>query len=192
MFDYDDKPEPERYVLLVSALLALVLGTWTGLVRLGWTLPLFGHPELTLQHGPLMIAGFLGVLIPLERAVAMETRWAGLIPLLSALGMVCLLLPGVSSTPGIVLITGASLGYTGLFLYFLWLSPELHAVVMLGGAAFWLAGNLLWIFGRGLPEVVFFLFIPRSASDGRNRTRQSSIDYFKITCEKPLCIFFSL
>jgi len=151
-----DHAEPERYLLLAAAVLALVAGLWYGLVRIGWTLPVFGRPDLVVQHGPFMIAGFLGVLIPIERAVAVETRFAFLIPFGSAVGMGLLVVPDLSPLWGQTLIALASAGYTLLFLYFLSLDPRLHAYVMVGGAIAWVAGNVLWTFGWGLPRVVFY------------------------------------
>jgi hypothetical protein len=64
---------------LALAILALLFAMWAGLLRLGWALPTL--PTLALAHGPLMISGFLGVLIPLERAVAINSprnEYAGL------------------------------------------------------------------------------------------------------------------
>ncbi len=148
--------EPERYLLLAAALIAMLSGVWFGLVRIGWSFPVFGRPDLVVQHGPFMIAGFLGVLIPIERAVAVETRFAYVIPLLSAVGMALLVVPNLSPTGGRLLITLASIGYTGLFLYVLSLDPQLHAYVMVGGAVAWVAGNALWTAGWGLPRVVFY------------------------------------
>ena len=55
---------------LALAILALLFAMWAGLLRLGWILPTL--PNRALAHGPLMISGFLGVLIPLERAVAIR------------------------------------------------------------------------------------------------------------------------
>ena len=156
MKQQSNNPELERYLLLAAALIAMVAGLWYGLVRIGWTLPVFRRPDLVAQHGPFMIAGFLGVLIPIERAVAVETRFAFVIPLLSALGMALLVVPALSPTWGRVLITLASIGYTGLFLYFLSIDPQLHAYVMVGGAVAWVAGNVLWTIGWGLPRIVFY------------------------------------
>jgi len=60
-----------RYIpLLILAIFALLLGLWAGLLRLGWSSPAF--PNLALAHGPLMVSGFLGGLIPLERAIAIR------------------------------------------------------------------------------------------------------------------------
>ena len=58
---------------LVPALLALLVALWAGLLRLGWVLP--STRGLALAHGPLMVSGFLGALIALERAVALKIRW---------------------------------------------------------------------------------------------------------------------
>ena len=55
-----------------------------------------------------MISGFLGTLISLERAVALERRWTYAAPLLTATGAV-LLAAGVSSLLGPLLITLGSL-----------------------------------------------------------------------------------
>jgi hypothetical protein len=59
-----------RLPLLGLAGAALLAGLWAGLVRLGWAVPP-GHPAWVANHGPLMISGFLGTLISLERAVAL-------------------------------------------------------------------------------------------------------------------------
>ena len=69
---------------LVLAMLALLLALWAGLIRIGWTLPVF--PNLSVAHGPLMVSGFLGVLIPLERAVAIRQKWMFAVPAIAGLG----------------------------------------------------------------------------------------------------------
>src|SRR5512145_1906340 len=65
---------------ILLAILALLFALWAGLLRLGWTLPTFDN--LALLHGPLMVSGFLGVLIPLERAVAIRQKWMFAVPLI--------------------------------------------------------------------------------------------------------------
>ena len=56
-----------------------------GLARLGWSVPALAASAAAL-HGPLMIGGFFGVVISLERAVAIGRRWAYLGPLAAGLG----------------------------------------------------------------------------------------------------------
>ena len=54
----------------------LVAGVWGGLVRLPLNLPLPGGNANWLSfHGPLMVCGFLGTAIGLERAVGLKGWW---------------------------------------------------------------------------------------------------------------------
>ena len=62
---------PQRLPLLAMGMIALLTGLWAGLLRLGWDLPLL-RPTFPALHGPLMVSGFLGTLIGLERAVALR------------------------------------------------------------------------------------------------------------------------
>ena len=64
-----------RAGLMVLAVSALLFGMWAGLIRLGWVLPVL-QPPLPMLHGPLMVCGFLGTLVGLERAVGTGLKWA--------------------------------------------------------------------------------------------------------------------
>src|SRR5262245_50372842 len=79
------KWRPLRLVPLGIAAGALLAGLWVGLTRLGLALP-GGMPALAEFHGALMISGFLGTVIGIERAVAIGPWWAYLAPLCSAVG----------------------------------------------------------------------------------------------------------
>ncbi|HVW89663.1 MAG TPA: hypothetical protein VHC01_09370, partial [Gaiellaceae bacterium] len=68
-----------RYPLLLLGLASLVCGLWAGLLRFGWGLPQ-GRANLIELHGPLMVFGFLGTVISLERAVALRRPWGYLAP----------------------------------------------------------------------------------------------------------------
>lgn len=59
--------------LLLLAAAALLAALWGGLVRIGWSLPALPL-RLPAAHGALMIPGFLGSLISLERAVALRQQ----------------------------------------------------------------------------------------------------------------------
>ena len=93
----------QRAPLMFLAVLALLAGLWAGLLRLGWQLPpLVLH--LPVQHGPLMVSGFLGTLNSLERAVALSQNQNGrrryyLAPLLAGLGAVTLLFDLPTAVP---------------------------------------------------------------------------------------------
>lgn len=85
-----------RRLLLASALLSLILGVLAGLARLGYGVgPAAG---LAGWHGAVMTGGFAGLLISLERAVALERPWGYGAPLLVLGGTLGLLL-GLESAP---------------------------------------------------------------------------------------------
>lgn len=77
-----------RLPLLALAFAALLGALWGGLLRIGWNWPLL-HPPLPMAHGPLMVGGFLGTLISLERAVALNRRWAYAGPYVVGLARCC-------------------------------------------------------------------------------------------------------
>ncbi len=148
------KTRLSRLLLLIPALLALLFAAWAGLLRIGWTLP----PFPAFEHGPLMISGFLGTLIALERAVALSASFkrgalAYAAPLFSALGAVALIV-GTPLVISISLITLGSIGLTIIFLVLVRKQPALFAITMALGAACWLVGNVLWLTGQPIYQLV--------------------------------------
>lgn len=134
-----------RFGLMATGMLALFGGLWAGLLRLGWAGPLL-QANLPAAHGPLMVCGFLGTLISLERAVALERAWAFLAPAATGIGGV-LTLAGVGGAFGPLLITARSLGLVAIFGVVLSIQAVPFAAVMTGGAVSWLGGNVLWLSG---------------------------------------------
>jgi hypothetical protein len=128
-----------RAALLVAAAFSLVAGILGGLARAGWGVPL---PAATAHHGVLMIGGFLGTVISLERAVALGHPLALAAPLAAGAGAV-LMLAGLDATlwlaaPALLVVISVAL---------LRRQAELHIVLLLVGAAAWLAGNALHFAG---------------------------------------------
>ena len=131
--------------------LGLVVGAGAGLARLGWGVPALAASAAAL-HGPLMVCGFFGVVISLERAVAIGRYWAYLGPLLAGIGSATTVFGAGALAPwfflggGIVLLA-ASLDVfrrqTALFTFTLAL-----------GAACWPVGVALWATGASVHEVV--------------------------------------
>ncbi len=139
---------------LPFALAALLAGLWAGLVRLGWPLPALSG-SVTSLHGALMVSGFLGTLIILERVVALRQRWMLAAPLLTSLGWVSgLAFPKTSLGPALIAL--GSLGGVIILSSMVYREPALHIAAMGLGAWCWLTGNLLWLAGRPIYQIVFW------------------------------------
>jgi hypothetical protein len=135
---------------IALALLALLFALSAGLSRIGWLLPTF--PNLTVAHGPLMVSGFLGVLIPLERAVAIRKRWMFAVPVIAGLGWISLLIvPFI----GGMLLTLASIGATMILYVMVRREPHIHTITMFAGMCAWVIGNLLWMLGFPIFKIVY-------------------------------------
>jgi hypothetical protein len=135
---------------MALALAALAAGVWAGLLRLGWPLPAPGESFGAL-HGPLMIGGFLGTLIGIERAVALGSAWAYAAPVLSAAGVVTLLADPALAP---LLLTGAAALLTATCIAIAMAQPALFTATMALGALAWLVGNATWLAGAAVPQLV--------------------------------------
>lgn len=144
--------------LMLLPILALLAAMWAGLVRLGWQLPPL-RPTLSAAHGPLMVSSFLGTLITLERAVALnmlfKSRWPYLAALISGLGGILLMI-GVAGSIGSLLLTLGSIGLVILFYFIVRHHPAIFTWIMALGSVSWLVGNVLWLLERPLYEAVWW------------------------------------
>lgn len=134
-----------RFLLMGLGIFTLLAAMWAGLLRLGWSLPPLS-PSLAGAHGPLMVSGFLGTLIGLERAVALRQRWMYLAPALTALGGL-LIMAGGPAWMGAAAITVGSVVLIRLFVYLVREQPALFTYVLALAAVVWAGGNLLWLMG---------------------------------------------
>lgn len=132
-----------RLAIVASALASLLAGVWGGLLRLQWGLPvvLESGPGIT-HHGHLMVSGFLGTLIGLERAVALGERWAYAGPLLSAVAALGQIL-GFAEVPSGPLYLAASVLLAAVSVRLARRRLAIHSAATALGAACWCAGNLL-------------------------------------------------
>ena len=145
-----------RFPLMALGMFALLTGMWAGLLRLGWNWPT-PRPTFGLVHGPLMISGFLGTLIGLERAVALGRRWSYAAPLFTALGAVALL-AGAPHWVAPLLMTSASAVLVAVFAVVIWQQTALFTITMGLGAVAWFIGNGVWLGGGEIPVAVSWWF----------------------------------
>ncbi len=140
-----------RLVPLLIAGLAMAVGLWTGLLRLGLALP-GASPTLADLHGGLMIAGFLGTVISLERAVALGRGWGYAAPALSAAGALALVF-GARYAAALAFIFAGAI----LFLATASLAVrrfELSIFPLALAVACWMIGTVLWLRGHQMSSVV--------------------------------------
>jgi len=140
-----------RLPLMALGMLALLGALAGGLARLGWPLPT--SASLVAFHGPLMVAGFLGTVIGLERAVALGRIWAYVAPLATGLGAVAL---AAGAPGGAWLMTLGSAMMVLVFVELLRKQTALFTGVMALGACSWLAGQTLWAAGWPIHRVVYW------------------------------------
>lgn len=129
-----------RAWLMVGAGISLLAGLDGALLLLGVWSPVMST-RLSKWHGPLMVLGFVGTVICLERAVALGHRLAYLVPAMSGFGVIVLLapLPFDSARAGLALLTLAQLGLLTIYVP-LWRRSHDDAVVIQGAGAFCAAG----------------------------------------------------
>lgn len=169
------RPEPLprlRLVFLVLAFISVMAGLNAALVRAGALAPV-PHADLGNIHGPLMIYGFLGTAIGLERAVSLQADrrrfWPYAAPLFAGVGGVSAIVMAVSpeassavknvgvSTrlmPG-ALWVASMLILLGIYLYIaLRRQPSMSALIQILSAFVGASGIALWMKGYDVPAIV--------------------------------------
>lgn len=129
--------------LLTMSGVGLLLGTYTGLGRAGSAHRML-QPDV---HGVIMVLGFLGLLIALERASALGSWPAYLAPTLTAASTVLLATPLSRILAG-VLLAGAG-GLVAVTYVGGWRRTSLHEALLFAGAAAWTAAATFWTLGSG-------------------------------------------
>jgi hypothetical protein len=137
-------PPRARFPLLLLGFASLAFGIAGGLVRLGAAIP--APAGAIALHGALMVSGFLGTVIALERAVALGQRWAYGAPLASGVGGLCLVLGFAGSGFALLAFAAALLVAASAAVFARQRSLEM--ATLLGGAIAWLAGNGLLLLGE--------------------------------------------
>ncbi|HXG48601.1 MAG TPA: hypothetical protein VNO52_13320 [Methylomirabilota bacterium] len=143
-----------RLPLLALGITALATGVWGGLSRLPLPLPLPADNANWLTfHGPLMVCGFLGTVIGLERAVGLPDKWPWLAPFLTGVGALTLV-AGIMGRTGPWCLTAGSAVFLLVTCRVVHLRRELFTVTMSLGAVAWVIGNVLWLVDWPLARIV--------------------------------------
>ena len=146
---------PLHAALLVPAAIALLAGLDAALQLMQLPAPI-SSTRLPDVHGPLLVLGFLGTLVSLERAVALGRAAGFLAPTLLGVGGLLLLSPAPLQAGQWLLVAGVA---TLMAVYVpLWhrqrddaVLVQALAAVIAGGAA------LLWVGGVGVPDLLPWL-----------------------------------
>lgn len=148
-------------IALVACVAAAVLaGISGGLLRVGIVVP-FGAdsswlPRAALGHAALMMGGFLGTVISIERAVAAKVRAGWIAPLASGAGGIALL-SGAPALAGILFVLAAGV-FVVVNTMLLLRQTAPHVAVLLAGAVCWFIGNLLFATGADTSAVLPWWF----------------------------------
>lgn len=134
---------------LPLAILALLIGILTGLVRLGWSIPV---TEVAGHHGALMVGSFLGTLIALERAVMFKNRWALLAPAINALSLPAFWLGEPQVAQGLLL--AGSLGMLVMTYLFMTRYSEKYHYLLFGGSVCLAVGHVFLLRTQFYPVAV--------------------------------------
>lgn len=131
---------------MMLALMGLVTGVLAGLYRIGWSLPV---SAIGPDHGAIMIGGFLGTLITLEKIIPLKKSMLYGIPMLSAASVVFFFfdLPAYS----VGCLVAASTGLSMVFLIYWIRTRSMIYAVMFMGAICWLTGNIFLLLHNFYP-----------------------------------------
>ena len=141
-----------RLPLLVLGMLSLLGGVLAGLARLDWNMPAVAT-NATGWHGALMISAFLGTVISLERAVALERGSAYAAPAAAGIGGFALLAGApLIVTQVLTVIAAAILVVASVQVLRRLMAP--FTVILAIGALCWLIGNTAWLADGALTAAV--------------------------------------
>ena len=144
-----------RLPFLIPAGLALLLGVDAGLRLLGApALPL--SQRLPVVHGPLLVLGFVGTLVALERAVALRRPAGYAAPALLGAGGLLLVAPAPLRVGQSLLVAGAA-ALAAVYVA-LWRRQRDEAVLVQAlGAVLATGGALLWLGSVPVPRLLPWL-----------------------------------
>jgi hypothetical protein len=135
-------------LMLFMAVVNLLVGMFSGLGRLGWVVPL---PEAYAHHGAIMVGGFLGTLIALEKVIPLKQPWFYAGPLLSASSVVVLIAGDFHLAVAMQVLAGLSF----VLVYAAYLRQQKSLPLWLAGAGAlaWVVASVLLLWKQFYPMV---------------------------------------
>lgn len=150
-----DRRIPPRALLLVPGGFALLAGLDAALTLLGLPAPI-KTTRLAEVHGMLLVLGFVGTMVALERAVAARRWWAYLSPAFLGAGAVLLVSTAPRNLGGALLLAGSAM----LVVVYvpLWRrAGDVAVLVQVAGAVLATGAALLWLGGVPVPDLLPWL-----------------------------------
>lgn len=148
-------PTLRRAVFLVPAGLAMLAGLDAALLLLDLPAPV-STARLPRVHGVLLVLGFVGTLVALERSVALGRRWGFAAPLLLGAGGLLLVSPAPLVAGRSVLLAGTA-AFVAVYVP-LWRRQRDDAVLVQAfGAVLGVGAATLWLGGVDVPVLLPWL-----------------------------------
>jgi hypothetical protein len=144
-----------RALYLVPGGVALLAGLDAALLLLGLPAPVQAE-RLPDVHGVLMVLGFVGTLVSLERSVALGRRWGYVAPAGLGLGGLALLSPLPTWVGGWLMTLGAA-GLIAVYVPLWRRAPAAAVLVQAGGAVLATGAAVLWVGGVPVPDLLPWL-----------------------------------
>lgn len=148
------KPGSRRALLLVPGGVALLAGLDGALALLGLPAPVPAE-RLAQAHGLLMVLGFAGTVVALERAAALRARWGYAAPALLGAGALAAIVAPLAVARGA--FVGGTLVLLLLYRGFWRRQPSPALAVQAAGAVLAVGAAALWAAGTPVPVLAPWL-----------------------------------
>jgi hypothetical protein len=136
-----------RLPFMLLAFANLFVGMATGLIRIGWSLPLV---PTAVHHGAIMVGAFLGTLILLEKVIPLKRKLLFVFPLINSLGI--LMVNPQFYYLGLSCLIGGAAGLLIVFILYLRKQPnDLSVWLMMAGACCLIVGHITILFKQFYP-----------------------------------------
>jgi hypothetical protein len=143
---------PVRLAFLLLGGVGLLAGLDAALLLLGLGAPVTAV-RLAEVHGPLMVFGFVGTVVVLERAVAARRWWGFFSPGLLGLGGIALISP-LPLVVGQSALVGGSVVLLGIYARIWRKQASTSTAVQALGAILGVMATVLWLGGVPIPQLV--------------------------------------